>query len=71
MPGALPLLSFTLSELYIKLAKKWETGESSDRALTLDAEFDKEGGVAGSLHAESKSEYDALPDDAHRDTCGG
>lgn len=68
MPGALPLLSFTLSELYIKLAKKWETGENSDRALTLDAEFDKEGGVAGSLTRRANQEYDSLLDDAHRDT---
>jgi WD40 repeat protein len=68
MPGALPLLSFTLSELYIKLAKKWETGEKSDRALTLDAEFEKEGGVAGSLTRRANKEYDSLPDDAHRDT---
>jgi WD40 repeat protein len=67
-PGALPLLSFTLSELYIKLAKKWEAGESSDRALTLDAEFDKEGGVAGSLTRRANKEYGSLPDDAHRDT---
>ena len=68
MAGALPLLSFTLSELYIKLAKKWEAGESSDRALTLDAEFDKEGGVAGSLTRRANKEYDSLPDDAHRAT---
>lgn len=68
MPGALPLLSFTLSELYIKLAKKWETGESSDRALTLDTEFDFEGGVAGSLTRRANKEYDSLPDDKHRDT---
>jgi WD40 repeat protein len=68
MPGALPLLSFTLSELYIKLAKKWEALETSDRALTLDAEFDKEGGVAGSLTRRANQEYDSLPDDRQRDT---
>ncbi|MHC5771641.1 MAG: nSTAND1 domain-containing NTPase, partial [Nostoc sp.] len=68
MPGALPLLSFTLSQLYTKLAKKWEALESNDRALTLDAEFDKEGGVAGSLTRRANKEYDELPDDAHRDT---
>lgn len=68
MPGALPLLSFTLSELYIKLAKKWEAGESSDRALILDAEFDKEGGVAGSITQRANKEYDELLDDAHKDT---
>ena len=68
MPGALPLLSFTLSQLYTKLAKKWEALESSDRALILDAEFDKEGGVAGSLTQRANKEYDELPDDAHRAT---
>jgi len=68
MPGALPLLSFTLSELYIKLAEKWRIQETSDRALTLDADFDKEGGVAGSLTRRANKEYDGLPDDAHRAT---
>lgn len=68
MPGALPLLSFTLSELYIKLAQKWGSKETSARALTLDADFDKEGGVAGSLTRRANEEYDKLPDDAHRAT---
>jgi WD40 repeat protein len=68
MPGALPLLSFTLSELYLKLAEKWRLQETSDRALTLDADFDKEGGVAGSLTRRANQEYDGLPDDAHRTT---
>jgi WD40 repeat protein len=60
MPGALPLLSFTLSEFYIKLANKWRDGESSDRALTIDASFDKEGGVAGSLTRTANEEYKKL-----------
>jgi WD40 repeat protein len=60
MPGALPLLSFTLSELYIKLAEKWRDKESSDRALTIDASFDKEGGVAGSLTRKANEEYEKL-----------
>jgi WD40 repeat protein len=68
MPGALPLLSFTLSELYLKLAEKWRLQETSDRALVLDADFDKEGGVAGSLTRRANQEYDGLPDDAHRAT---
>lgn len=63
MPGALPLLSFTLSELYIKLANKWKDGESSDRALTVDAEFDKEGGVAGSLTRTANDEYKKIGDE--------
>jgi len=63
MPGALPLLSFTLSEFYIKLANKWKYGESSDRALTIDAEFDKEGGVAGSLTRRANEEYEKIGDE--------
>jgi WD40 repeat protein len=63
MPGALPLLSFTLSELYIKLAEKWRDKESSDRALTIDASFDKEGGVAGSLTRRANEEYKKLGDE--------
>ncbi|MFN6497222.1 MAG: caspase family protein [Nostoc sp. DedQUE01] len=63
MPGALPLLSFTLSEFYIKLANKWKDGESSDRALTIDADFDKEGGVAGSLTRKANEEYNKIGDE--------
>lgn len=68
MPGALPLLSFTLSEFYIKLYEKWVKDGSSDRALRIDADFEKEGGVAGSLTRRANQEYNELADDAHRDT---
>jgi WD40 repeat protein len=68
MPGALPLLSFTLSELYLKLAEKWRLQETSDRALVLDADFDKEGGVAGSLTRRANKEYDDLLDDNKKAT---
>ena len=68
MPGALPLLSFTLSEFYIKLYEKWVKDGSSDRALRIDADFEKEGGVAGSLTRRANQEYNKLPDDAHRAT---
>jgi hypothetical protein len=57
MPGALPLLSFTLSELYLKLYQKWQHQETSDRALTVDEEFDRQGGVAGSLTSRANQEY--------------
>jgi len=63
MPGALPLLSFTLSEFYIKLVQKWRVGESSDRALTIDAEFDKEGGIAGSLTRRANEECKKIGDE--------
>jgi len=68
MPGALPLLSFTLSEFYIKLYEKWVKDGSSDRALRIDADFEKEGGVAGSLTRRANQEYNELPDDSHRAT---
>ncbi len=67
-PGALPLLSFTLSELYIKLYEEWQSGIKSDRSLTVDREFEKQGGVAGSLTRRANEEHDSLPDDAHRTT---
>jgi len=63
MPGALPLLSFTLSELYVNLAEKWRNQEPSDRALVIDARFDQEGGVAGSLTRKANEEYQTIGDD--------
>ena len=68
MPGALPLLSFTLSELYIKLYEEWKGGVKTDRALTVDQKFEQQGGVAGSLTNRANEEYENLPDDAHRVT---
>ena len=68
MPGALPLLSFTLSEMYINLHRAWLEEGQEDRALTVDAHFEQEGGVAGSLTRRANQEYDSLPDDAHRQT---
>ncbi|MUG91485.1 peptidase C14 [Scytonema sp. UIC 10036] len=52
MPGALPLLSFTLSELYLKYLER----RGDDRALT---EFDyfELGSVAGSLTQRATQEY--------------
>ncbi|NET14298.1 MAG: peptidase C14 [Okeania sp. SIO1H6] len=67
MPGALPLLSFTLSELYINLHQRWQNAEAEDRALTLE-DYQKLGGVTGSLTRRADEEYDNLPDDAHRVT---
>jgi WD40 repeat protein len=63
MPGALPLLSFTLSELYVKLADKWRNKETSDRALTIDDQFNQEGGVAGSLTRRANEEYQKIGED--------
>ena len=62
-PGALPLLSFTLSELYVKYVQSGR----EDRALS-GADYQALGGVVGSLRNRAAEEYDRLPDDAHRAT---
>jgi WD40 repeat protein len=63
MPGSLPLLSFTLSELYLKLARRYRaartTGETLDRSITW-ADYDALGGVSKSLTRRADEEYDAL-----------
>ncbi len=46
-PGALPLLSFTLSELYLKYLQAEENRERDDRTIT-EADYEQLGGVARS-----------------------
>ena len=61
MPGALPLLSFTLSELYIRYL---ESGRE-DRALRGE-DYDALGGVVGSLRSRASALYDeASPAEKH------
>jgi len=55
MPGALPLLSFTLSELYLKYLQR----QDSDRTLT-QSDYEALGGVAGSLTQRATQEYETL-----------
>ena len=62
MPGALPLLSFTLSELYIKLFDRWMKDRSTDRALRIK-DYEELGGVAGALTRRATQEYDNLVKD--------
>ncbi len=52
MPGALPLLSFTLSELYLSYVKR----DGNDRKLT-EADYDDLGGVAVVAAARADAEY--------------
>ncbi|WP_414584743.1 caspase family protein [Scytonema sp. PCC 10023] len=63
MPGALPLLSFALSELYLKyLKRQWEANNRNitiDRALT-QADYEELGGVIQSLTQRAEQEYKAL-----------
>jgi len=62
MPGALPLLSFALSEMYVRYVNR----QATDRALTRD-DYDQLGGVVGALRSRADEEYHAL-DDAHQAT---
>ncbi|NEZ55386.1 eIF2A-related protein [Adonisia turfae] len=55
MPGALPLLSFTLSELYLKYLQRYD----DNRALTQD-DYESIGGVAGALTQRAAQEYECL-----------
>jgi WD40 repeat protein len=63
MPGALPLLSFALSELYLKLARRYLAAQISDemvdRSITWQ-DYDELGGVTKSLTQRADEEYDAL-----------
>jgi len=70
-PGALPLLSFTLEQLYLKYLQRQtvaqQQGETLERALT-EADYVALGGVIGALRTRADEEYAALPDAAHRAT---
>ena len=63
MPGALPLLSFTLSELYLKYLKRQKDaqfeGKIIERSLT-DEDYQELGGVILSLTKMVDDEYEAL-----------
>jgi WD40 repeat protein len=63
MPGTLPLLSFTLSELYLKYLQRQQQarrrGETIDRAIT-EADYQESGGVILSLTRRAEREYEAL-----------
>jgi WD40 repeat protein len=63
MPGALPLLSFALSELYLNYLKRQEQarneGETLDRAMT-QADYAAMGGVTQSLTQRADQEYATL-----------
>ncbi|MBA3923077.1 MAG: caspase family protein, partial [Nostocaceae cyanobacterium] len=63
MPGTLPLLSFALSELYLKYLKRQQAasnnGDTNNRAITQE-DYDEMGGVTQSLTQRSDSEYEEL-----------
>ena len=57
--GILPLLSFTLSELYLKYLEAEENGEKSDRTIS-EADYLELGGVEGSLAQAATRTYREL-----------
>ena len=59
MPGALPLLSFALSELYLKYIKSVREGKRNNRAITQE-DYEEIGGVTRSLTQRADCEYDNL-----------
>ncbi|MEG5172817.1 nSTAND1 domain-containing NTPase [Microcoleus sp. B3-D7] len=59
MPGGLPLLSFTLSELYLKYIEGVAQGKTDNRAMN-QADYDELGGVAKSLTNRANDEYTKL-----------
>ncbi|ARV60551.1 hypothetical protein BZZ01_19660 [Nostocales cyanobacterium HT-58-2] len=59
MPGALPLLSFTLSELYLKYLRAVREGTRDNRAITQQ-DYEELGGVTRSLTQRADSEYEKL-----------
>ncbi|MEG4520111.1 MULTISPECIES: nSTAND1 domain-containing NTPase [unclassified Microcoleus] len=59
MPGALPLLSFTLSELYFNYIKNVREGQRNNRAITQE-DYEELGGVTRSLTQRADSEYEEL-----------
>lgn len=65
MPGALPLLSFTLSELYLKYLEE----RRDNRALT-EKDYEELGRVVGSLTKRANQEYEHLvaKDTAYQNT---
>jgi WD40 repeat protein len=59
MPGAMPLLSFTLSELYLKYLRSVREGKRNNRAIT-QTDYEQLGGVTRSLTQRADSEYEVL-----------
>jgi hypothetical protein len=59
MPGALPLLSFTLSKLYLKYIQSVKEGKKNNRAIT-QFDYEELGGVTHSLTKAADFEYDNL-----------
>jgi WD40 repeat protein len=58
MPGALPMLSFALAEMYRCAQLRRRRTGANDRALTTE-DYEATGGVIGALHRRASALYDA------------
>ncbi len=58
MPGALPMLSFALAEMYRCAQVRRRNSGSTDRALMRE-DYETTGGVVGSLHKRASALFDA------------
>jgi hypothetical protein len=70
MPGALPLLSFALSELYLKYVERHQTAQQNGKIINrtiTEADYREVGGVVGALGKRANEEYETF-DDKHRRT---
>ena len=57
MPGALPMLSFALAEMYRCAQRRRRRSGSNDRALTRE-DYQATGGVVGALHGRASALFD-------------
>lgn len=58
-PGALPLLSFTLSELYTRLSRRWQLDPDTTERALKQTDYDALGGIAGALTRRAREEYES------------
>lgn len=65
MPGALPLLSFSLAEMYRCAQQRRRTAGTSDRAINED-DYIATGGVVGALHKRANKLYAEESDETYR-----
>ena len=63
-PGALPMLSFALAEMYRNAQKRRRKSGTNDRALN-DEDYDSIGGMIGAMHSRATLLYEDV-DAAHR-----
>lgn len=67
MPGALPLLSFSLAEMYRQAQLRRRNTGATDRSITT-ADYEAAGGVIGALHKRASAIFEQASSEQHRDT---